>query len=402
LPVFYLAFIYGKNPSIDRFGFRYGFATTSFAALVGQSMFFLGYESIKSSMYFPKVIIRETSYVLQYLILFPLFTCIWLSRGILLYKGSYYHIYRTEFQFTSIWYSVCIQLSEFGLIIVIALFLMAFSENKKDHKKKIIIAITVFISEVLWYVPAGSRSEIAMLIIAGLLSFVIIKRKLSLRLIAIIAFIGIPFFAIYDNYRYTISHYVAPSEINISVILPALIDSRYIMIKQEYNIITKTMERAYDGQSLNYLLMNYSSDYDYEMGNTFLNIPFVVIPRFIYPDKPTLVIPLNYWYNISKGGSSPITFWGESYINFSWFGIFIMSFLLGICMKGYDFLFLKMMSNQYWLCLYVFGAVFILLKLSMHAAVISLAMLIHVIVLAFIFSSLYKFFLKIANRKKAL
>jgi len=399
IPVFYLAFYYQAYPFLDRHNFRYGFAVTSFAALLGQSMFFLGYESIRSSMYFPRVKIREASYTKEFIIFLPLLISIWISRVVLLTTGSYYHIYRSEFQSTSFWFSICTQLSQFGLIIIMVLFIIAFSEERKiDKKRKLGIAIVTLALEMVWHLPSGARSEITMSIVAPVVTFILIKRKVPIRVLTTILLIGIPLFALYDNYRYTISNYVGLTELKFSATLPALIESREWMKEQEYNIVEKTICR-YDGQSLNYLLMNYSSDYDWEKGGTYKNIPFVVVPRFIYPEKPVLTVAIDNWYHLVEGGSSPITFWGESYINFSWFGIIAMSFLLGLGMKGYDLFFAKRMSNQYWLCLYGFGAVFIILKLTMHTAVVWIATLLHVIVLAFVFTSLHTVLTKIIHRK---
>ncbi|MFX0139259.1 MAG: hypothetical protein ACFFDN_36800, partial [Candidatus Hodarchaeota archaeon] len=61
LPVFYLAFYYQAYPELDLYGYRYGYAIVSFAALLGQAMFFLGYEKIKKSLFFPQVRIIEKS-----------------------------------------------------------------------------------------------------------------------------------------------------------------------------------------------------------------------------------------------------------------------------------------------------------------------------------------------------
>lgn len=131
LPVFYLAFYCELNPDLDIYGHRYGYAITSFAVLVGQFMFFLGYESVQKSLYFPRVKITGSSFGSLFLVLLPLLVLIWIARYVLLSTGSYYHIHRSDYQFISPFYSVLVQLSGYGLIIVGALFLITFSEERK-------------------------------------------------------------------------------------------------------------------------------------------------------------------------------------------------------------------------------------------------------------------------------
>ncbi|MFX0137543.1 MAG: hypothetical protein ACFFDN_28150, partial [Candidatus Hodarchaeota archaeon] len=202
LPVFYLAFYYQAYPELDFYDYRYGYAIVSFAALLGQTMFFLGYEKIKKSLFFPRVRIIEKSYFFLFLVLVPLLTIIWIARFILLSSGSYYHIHRTDYQFTSPYYSVFAQLSEYGLIFIGALFLILFSENKKKRRKKIlIISIIVFILELVWRVPSGAVEPIVLTILAPLFAFIFIRRKIPTKIIAAITISFFPILVILGAYQ---------------------------------------------------------------------------------------------------------------------------------------------------------------------------------------------------------
>lgn len=352
-------------------------------------MFFIGYESIKKSIYFPDVQIAERSYSRLFLVLLPLLVMIWTGRSVLLSSGSYYHIYRTDYQFTSPFYSVFAQLSGYGLIIAGALFLIAFSEKQKRHKKiKFTLAITIFLLEMLWLVPSGSREPIAHIILAALLAYTIIKRTIPVKTVVFLAIMSIPLLAAFGGYRNVVSSYSEVSELNLTKTLPALIETKERLDIQNIDILTTTLDRIYDGKSLGYILTHYSNDYDYELGYTYLKIPFIFIPRFIYSDKPVFTTPLNNWYILLGGGSMPITFWGESYINFSWVGILIMSFLLGITMKGFDYLFIQRVHKPYWMYIYIFSSIHII-RLPMQAAVIWLSFLIKAILLAVILTGIH-------------
>ena len=226
VPVFYLAFYYQANQDVDIHGYRYGYAVTSFAALLGQTMFFLGYESIKKSIYFPRIQITESSYSRLFLVLLPLLMLIWISRFVLLSTGSYYHIYRTAYQ-GSPFYSVFAQLSGYGLIIVGALFLIAFSKRGTRGKSKaFLMAITVFSLEMLWYVPAGSREYAAFTIAAPILAYIFINRIVPKKAIAFLIIAGIPVLAVLGVYRYVAVDMYQVSKIDLKATPAALLMAR--------------------------------------------------------------------------------------------------------------------------------------------------------------------------------
>ena len=165
---------------------------------------------------------------------------------------------------------------------------------------------------------------------------------------------------------------------------------------QNINIVANVTDRMYDGKSLGYLLMHYSGDYDYELGSTYKNMPFVFIPRFVYPEKPVFTTALGNWYQLLAGGSMPTTFWGEAYINFSWLGIIFCSIILGLFMKGFDYLFIKRAHKPYWMFLYLFSAIYIM-RLPMQVAVVWASFLLKAIILAFIFSWMHTFLTRVAQ-----
>lgn len=145
--------------------------------------------------------------------------------------------------------------------------------------------------------------------------------------------------------------------------------------------------------------MHYSDDYDYELGSTYKNIPFVIIPRFIYPDKPVFTTALGNWYQLVAGGSTPTTFWGESYINFSWLGIIFCSYILGLFMKGFDYLFIRRAHKPYWMYLYIFSTIYIM-RLPMQVAVIWVSFLLKAIVLAYMFTWIHEVLKKVTRSSR--
>ena len=398
VPVLYLAFYYSANPELDEFAnYRFGYAITSFAALIGQAMFFLGYESIKPAIRFPRIQITEKSLSSFFLVLLPLLVLIWIGRAVLLATGSYYQVYRTDFQNISHHFSFFSQLSGYGLIIVGALFMVAFSEKQKRQRKiKFTAAIAIFMLEMLWHVPAGMREPIAYTILAVLFAYIVIKRMIPVKTIVVLAIISIPLLAIFNSYRYVASSYTGVSEINLKVTLPALLEAKDRLNINNEDMLASTIYRMNEGISLGYLLMNFSNDYEYEYGYTYWKIPSIVIPRFIYPDKPVLTTSLNEYY-VLLVGSMPITFWGEAYVNFSWAGIIIMSYLLGIMMKGFDYVFIKRAHKPYWMYMYLFSSIHIMRLLS-QAAVLWMSFLLKSILLAVILTAMHSVLIQMVKK----
>ena len=392
LPVLFLAPYYYSNPDMDLFSHRYGFALTSFAALLGQTMFFWGYESMKKGIYFPPVkeAMRNVKIGIILKVMLLLMVLTWFSRIILLQKGYYYQIHTSDFQFVSPYFSALSHLSNFGLLILGAFFILVFSENEKAKRNsKMKIAILFFIMEIGWYLPSGSRGKLVLTILCPIFAYILVMRKIPFKAVILILLAGIPFLSFLYEFRYVASEYSAVSEINLQKVPDTYLATFERTSKNDAGLATyNIINRFYDGMNLNHLLIHYSTDFEYEYGSTYKNILYVFVPRFIYTDKPIFTQALGRWYRLVGGGATPTTFLGESYINFSWFGIIICSYLLGILMKYYDYLFIRNSSKPFWCFLYAFGAI-IIMQLPVEVFVIWVSYLLKFVVIAFLLTLLH-------------
>lgn len=395
LPVFYFALYFKANPGLDPVGYRYGYAITSFAMLLGLTMFFLGYETRKPSVYFPSVKITENSPSRLSMVLFPLLVLMWGARFYLLSTGTYYQTFRSGYQGTP-WGSILGVLSTYGLLINGAFFLIAFSEKEKRSRiVKFIMAAAVWGAELIWYLPAGSRGQVVTTILAPLFAYILVKKRVPKKVLAMIIIAGLPALCILGSYRYVAPSFYEMNEINLRHIPKAYLAAGGLSVKEK--AFRHLADRFYDGKFLGYLLMNYSNDYDYELGGTYKEIPAVVIPRFIWTGKPLLSKSMNKWYSLVGSSAVPITVWGEAYINFSWFGIILIPYLLGLIMKGYDYLFIKRASKQYWVFVYLFSAI-LFLSFPAEGVVTWMSFFLRAIVFAFLLTEAHKF-LTIVGRK---
>lgn len=392
-PIFYLAWFYGAHPELDKHGYRYGYAMTSFASLLGLSMFFAGYESIKRGLTFRFDHKLNCNIRLLLVAFLPLLASAWIARFILLRNGTYYHAHYSSFQNTK-YFSILSELSRCGLVPVVALFVAAFSEKQKKTKKKILVlAIITIALEFCWYIPAGKTGFTVATIGGPMFSYLYVNKRIPKR--AIIFFTcSLVFFIIFLRpYRYYVSKTsdFQDNKINIEMIPEALSGVKDSLSTKT---VTEVCDRLYDGRCLGYLLLNYKNDYTFQYGETYKSLPYILIPRALAPDKPVITILLNKYYKLMLAGGMPLTFWGECYINFSWAGIAILSFVLGFFMKIHDSIYIANSNNLCWITFYLFTAVWAAQIIPMHNLAMSVGFLCKNLILCFVFSILYSLLLK--------
>ncbi len=388
LPVFYFAPYFNTYPDLDTAGYHYGYAITSFAVLLAVTMFFLGYETRKPSVYFPPIKITENSLSRLFMVLFLFLILIWGARFYLLSTGSYYQTFRSDYQGTSFG-SVFGILTTYGYLINGAFFLVVFSaKGRKDRIRKFISAFIVFGAELAWYIPSGGRSQIVNTFIAPIFAYILTKRRLPMKVLTAIIIIGLPTLCILGSYRNVAPLFYKVNKIDLRNIPRAYLAAKDLSAKED--AFRNLMDRFYDGKFLGYLLMHYSNDHNFELGSTYKEIPAIFIPRFIWTSKPVISKFMNTWYSDLVGKSAvPITVWGEAYINFSWFGIILIPYLLGLIMKEYDYLFIKRASKQYWMFVYLFGAI-LLLFFPAEGVAAWLSWFLKGIILAFLLTEVHK------------
>ena len=91
----------------------------------------------------------------------------------------------------------------------------------------------------------------------------------------------------------------------------------------------------------------------YQYGSLYSYIAVTFIPRFLWPDKPS-VNDANRWYQVSYGLTSPgglsivsiaVGTLAESYINFGWLGPVLIMLPLGIFLGSFQRFFLRAESG---------------------------------------------------------
>ncbi len=379
------------------------------ATLLGQLLLFIGYYSNKSKVKLksvfqneikPKIVSIEGHLILPLAIYIP----IWIVRYVLISTGTYYHNVRSDFQFESSFFSPIAQISTLNIFVLAYLFILYYEAKKHSQKNVSKIKMILFLLMILefaWSLPSGSREATLMLFILPFIVYykhqVKIPKKSIVLLTSVILFF-ITFTKIYQ--AETVSSVINPNTITVSK-TTTLVQQSFDQFEAGRNVLgyrfyLPFISRFWDGVSLSIVLSRFNDRYEYELGDTYFGLFYLFLPRFIFPDKPISQLALNDWFpEVIFHGSMPTTFIGESYINFGWVGIFLISLIVGYLIRYFDIFFIKRSQNIVWSALY-FSLVYSIVRMTVQPVRIWVSTLVYSIFFGFV---LVFFFNKSTYRK---
>lgn len=289
----------------------------------------------------------------------------WISRIILFKSGNYYH--------AEVGYEAIKQLSGFqiyeqyfgiaALLPLIALSLI-FIEWLKDRGNitYLLIWLVFVIIEIVYALPTGSKERV-FLPLAILLFIYSLKSKLPLvPLISITLFVILFLFPFITIYR------------NIFLTGDAIVDlSRtYDLYRNLFKGFNKEtllgLLFSIAGERLNYALIvdvivdNTPRIWDFKLGYSYFFFFIALIPRLIWENKPNISIFANDFgrdygilYPTDYSTSIDVTWVGEMFLNFGWYGI-LVGFLYGLFYQiGYSYFLRVKKPSMLSIILYAFS-----------------------------------------------
>lgn len=354
-PPLYLSIRIPYAPSVDRYDVAEMYPLVALVTVIGALAFHAGYAIIKQRApndFSPK---RPGGIdPAQMVIIIALVTLVvWVARGILLYNGVYYWIHVDESFMFGRWYSVCRTFSDLGLIVPITFWLLTGQNRRWRHWAWLATA-----AEFAWVLPSGARQLMLETLFGLLLVVWWMRRRPPMKQLVILFSLAVLTMPILDVYRYTIVDATDINRISLraSVTAYQAAQERFEGSSQGsyLDLADSSLRRLYDGQFLGYLLKQYRSVYDWEYGKTYLErLPFLFLPYFIYFDRPIMQVPLNDWFKLLAGGSTPTTFLGEAFLNFGYLGIPIMAFLMGLVLCFYDRIFQRRQQDILMMAIFI-------------------------------------------------
>lgn len=276
--------------------------------------------------------------------------------------------------------------STYAPSLLILLFYLQWLKNKTPSY--LIIYVFLFTVEILFNIPSGSKEQV---------------------------FTPIFYFLITTSFKKKISPFaiIIPTVFFVFFIIPYTGIFRLIYNGRFFDSLCEALEiysssflggggKSLDqviyyilGDRLNYtaivvnIIENTPRIWDFSWGYSYLIILTTFIPRFIWQNKPEIgklgnEFALDYNYNdISYLGSAAMTWVGEMFLNFGWFG-FLVGLIFGLLFKFIYMYFVNKKMNDLSLIFYVF-TLYSMIRLEGGAAQISSMIKSNLILLVLLF-----------------
>ena len=256
-----------------------------------------------------------------------------ITRLYLISNNSYFQIYRgSEYNLTGnvflSFFMLFERLPSYALIII---FIHRFSSNV-NSKFWINASYALIAFELIYWFPAGRKEEIISTLMYPFIISVILLNKFPSK--KILFFGSLFIILIFPLTRF----------LRIGVFAIALSGGSITNINDIINIVPQAITDGQNSQSNNdegYSNFNrisllestsaavrLSEEKGFKYGSSYSSIFTTLIPRFLWPNKPKTTSGVEFGYESGISGkndtsSISVTYLGESYYNFGFFGVFI-------------------------------------------------------------------------------
>ena len=284
----------------------------------------------------------------------------WISRILVMKTGGYYHIEsggsyieRSDTSFS--------QYIGIGSLFPIVALALLFSEWLKSNKAKyLFISLVFLLVEVVYALPSGSKERI-LLPIAIVLFLYSLKKKLPIvpliLSVALFMFFISPFVGIYRSI--TLSGHMIKDIQFVSFL--------YFRLFENIGVALNSIFYYIFGERFNYsIVVSRIVDqtpfiWDFKYGYTYFIFLISIIPRILWPGKPLIAAQANdfgrdygFLYPTDYSTSIDMSWVGEMFINFGWYGV-IVGFIYGLFYRTlYDYFMRNRKLTSLSVILYVF------------------------------------------------
>jgi hypothetical protein len=268
----------------------------------------------------------------SYIIFLLLGLQLWSIRSYLLATGTYYHSFRSRAQFDDPSISALGQfVSSVGPLIVAFVWANIFA-----RRKGYLLGFGYAAFDFLYNFASGSRESTIIPLIAILMTFVVYRRRLPWKTLLIVLPFIMLMLGFMDRYRNKLNETaLSSSKIDIAEITSSLAKASLRTEEQGglYMVALTGISRFDDLQSIARIHNGVPNEVDYLRGETYNLILPGFVPRFLWPDKPTIIVSINLWFFTGDYGSSPLTIMGEGYLNFGYPGVALAALLSAVAIQ---------------------------------------------------------------------
>ncbi|HWP91118.1 MAG TPA: O-antigen polysaccharide polymerase Wzy [Thermodesulfobacteriota bacterium] len=253
----------------------------------------------------------------------------WLSRLFLIEIGAYYFVGAGRSDLINTDYAYLAQFLGFGSLFPLLALSIVYSEYLKNKRIALLwVTILILASEMAFNFPIGSKAK-AILPIFILLIIYSIKKKTPFKLFIIASIIFIFFiFPLINTYRlnYTGDVFFDLME-GFKIYWKSFFGSNKSMVGEV--LFSVFGERLNYASIVGVIVDNTPSVSDFKFGSTYILFFPSLIPRVLWPGKPSVSFAnefgrdYGFLHPLDESTSVGMTWIGEMFINFGWFGIFV-------------------------------------------------------------------------------
>ncbi len=254
----------------------------------------------------------------------------WVSRFLLIKIGAYHFSGAGRIESITVEHVYAAQFLMFGSMFPLIALCIVFSEylNKKRRVSFLLVSIILLVSEMVYNFPIGSKGK-AILPIFILLIIYSIRRRTPIKLFLISSILFIFFiFPLINTYRLNYTGDVYHDFIEgFNIYWNSFFGSDKSMVGEV--LFSVFGERLNYASIVSVIVENTPDINDFKMGSTYLLFFPSLIPRMLWPGKPSVSFAnefgrdYGFLHPFDERTSVGMSWIGEVFINFVWFGIFV-------------------------------------------------------------------------------
>lgn len=263
---------------------------------------------------------------------------LWVVRLILLQTGSYYHLVRSDFQLEDWRYSILAQTESVLSLFILALIVrpvLTVGRTQPDAIAVLFVGGYVVI-DLLWNFISGGRERTLNVFVCIAACYMVCRDRVPTRLLLGLGAGALCLITFLDYYRYAMMRGQAdPDTISMASVQDGLEASGGQFGDVGWGQkMTVAVSRVNELDSVAAIVFYVPKSLPFLKGETYLTVPTVFVPRFLWPTKPMTIMPINTWFFKDEGGSSPLTVMGEAYMNFGALGVVFCGVVAGILLRA--------------------------------------------------------------------